>query len=97
MSEDNVGRITFGPAPSPLQRWIGHAMDAGTECVALRCHIEALDAENARLRAALDTLLGWTPNTKGMDPKARAQRLHAEFERRTAAARAALAPQEPTP
>lgn len=42
------------------------------------------------LEQALLRLTGHIPSTKGMDPKTRAQRLHAELERRIALAKDAL-------
>lgn len=52
------------------------------------------DAE-IRMAAALAQLGAPAPSTKGMDPKARAQRLHAEIERRIRIARDALRPVVP--
>lgn len=53
--------------------------------------------EDDLLRMALLKLARPTPSTKGMDPKARAQRLHAELERRIKIAITALNPSLPAP
>lgn len=53
---------------------------------------EPSDTE-VRMIAALEQLGAPIPSTKGMDPRARAQRLHAEMERRIRIAREALRPQ----
>lgn len=39
-------------------------------------------AKLARMRRAISVMLAPIPSTKGMDPKAKVQRLHAEWERR---------------
>lgn len=50
----------------------------------------AMEGEVQRLRTALGAFAAPLPGTKGMAPQDRADRLHAEFERRIVAARRVL-------
>lgn len=52
--------------------------------------LSAMEGEVQRLRTALGALSAPVPSTKGMAPGDRADRLHAEFERRVVAARRVL-------